>query len=93
MAEPQLIMRRIDSPCHSSTGSGPFNAAPIVRFRPLFGGQRAFFVIGTAESRSRLRLLPVLPGTIVTIESHSAPELRVTTSAATGRLSATAECK
>ena len=35
---------------------------------------------------------PVLSGAIVTIESPPAPELRVTTSGATGRLTSAAEC-
>ncbi len=91
MAEPHLTMRRVDSPCLFSTGIGLVSAAPTVHFRQLCAGHRAFFEICTSDSRLRTTLAPATSGAIVTIESQSGAELRVTTSNVTGRLTATAE--
>ena len=92
MAEPRSTMRRISSPCFFSLSTGPLNAAPTVRFGRPDSGDRAFFVISTAELLSEIAPHRGISGAIVRIESPPAPELRVTTSGATGKLTAAAEC-
>lgn len=92
MAEPHLTMRRRDSPCLFFCSSGSFNAAPVAGLRPFCGVDRAFFMLYLAELRSWPPSHPVPFGVIVTIESVRAPKFRVTTSVATGRLTAAATC-
>ena len=92
MAEPQLTTRRSDSPCLFSSSSGPFNAAPVVGLRhrcgrsvtePLKPDRRSLFPLSASVATSRVT---------VTIESSRAPKFRMTTSAASGKLTSPAEC-
>ena len=93
MAELHPTTRCSNSPCLFFYSSGSFNAAPVDGFRQLCGGDRALFVLTNTEPKSWPPSSLASSGAIVTIESQRAPKFRVTTSAATGRLTAPAECQ
>ena len=92
MAELNPTTQCSNSPCLFFYSSGSFNAAPGDGFRQLCDDDRAFFVLNPAEPSSLIARPPALSGAIVAIESQRAPQFRVTTSAATGKLLPAAEC-
>ena len=93
MAELHPTTRRSNSPCLFFYSSGSFNDAPVDGFRQLCVGDRALFVLTNTEPKSWPPSSLASSGAIVTIESQRAPKFRVTTSAASGTLTAPAECQ
>ena len=93
MAELNPTTQCSNSPCLFFYSSGSFNDAPVNGFRELCVGDRALFVLTNTEPKSWPPSSLATSGSTVTIESRRVPKFRVTTSDATGRLTAPAECQ